>query len=218
MALPVHLSCFLALLVAGLAQDIMDSRRGQVSAHNLFPIPFLLQSPCLGLTPSETPCSHFSGGETEAGEVIDVPKLTQGDSAGLSADPPVQSLPGGKPKCSPSNDSPPKPLPHQTWFLPGPQSPATEVERGLHFVPDPVQPKLLEPSRYYGLFTSLVQTPSSHLADEDIKAQGREWAWLRPLSRASRMHRWDKAILYCEPGGRWQLWGVCPVPENPLHP
>lgn len=29
MALTVHLSCFLALLVAGLAQDIMDSRRGQ---------------------------------------------------------------------------------------------------------------------------------------------------------------------------------------------
>lgn len=96
----------------------------------------------------------------------------------------VQSLPGGEPKCSPSNDSPPNPLPHQPWFLPGPQSPATEAERGLHFVPDPVQPKLLKPSRYYGILISLVQTPSSHL-DEDIKAQGGEWAWLRPLSRAS---------------------------------
>ena len=63
----------------------------------------------------------------------------------------------------------PSPLP--LVVLPGPRSPASGAERGLHIVPDPIQPELLTPSRYHGAQMSPVQPPFSHLIDKEIKAQ-----------------------------------------------
>lgn len=73
MALTVHLSCLLVLLVAGLAQGIKDSFRVQVSARNLLPNPSFCKPHAWGSPPpKQLTCSHFSEGAVEAGEVIDV--------------------------------------------------------------------------------------------------------------------------------------------------
>lgn len=72
MAPTVHLSCLLALLVAGLAQGIKGSLRGQVSVPNFLP--------CLGLTLAETGlCSYFSEGATETKGMIHMLRPTQGE-------------------------------------------------------------------------------------------------------------------------------------------